>query len=87
MSCNNPGIALSSCGLTNLKVVILFIHNILWDISFLLDTIISSSLIKIKTNTSKLLSIDETKCGPDLDTLFGVEVFVEFYAYAPMAHP
>ena len=27
------------------------------------------------------------KCGPDLDTLFGVEVFVELDAYTPMAHP
>ena len=27
------------------------------------------------------------KCGLNLDTLFGVEDFVEFYAYTPIPHP
>ena len=26
----------------------------------------------------------EIKCGPNLDTLFCVEVFVEFYVYTPI---
>ena len=48
---------------------------------------VSCNFLSIFKSKLKTFLKDLSKCGLNLDTLFGVEVLVESYTYTPIPHP